>query len=48
MKQIGMMDGAYWSSWLISSILTNTLSTFLLIIMGSIAVRMGLTVNVVI
>ena len=37
MKQIGMMDGAYWTSWLLSSILTNTLSTILLIIMGSIA-----------
>ena len=37
MKQIGMMDSAYWASWLISSMVTNTLSTCLLIIMGSIA-----------
>jgi ABC-type multidrug transport system ATPase subunit len=37
MKQIGMMDSAYWTSWLISSLVTNTISTLLFIIMGSIA-----------
>ena len=37
MKQIGMLDSAYWTSWLISCVITNTLSTLLLIIMGAIA-----------
>ena len=37
MKIIGMLDSAYWSSWLISSLFTNTLSTCLLIAMGSAA-----------
>ena len=37
MKQIGMLDSAYWSSWLLSSVVTNTVSTLLLIIMGAIA-----------
>ena len=37
MRQIGLMDSAYWSSWIISSVVINTSATLALIAMGAIA-----------
>jgi hypothetical protein len=37
MRQIGLLDSAYWASWIVSSVVINTCAVFALVAMGAAA-----------